>query len=72
MVNVRIGFIMGVAYMLFSTGDRTFFITVISAMSDLTLTNGECEDRHGPNGLSIVGQLWMFHNGRSVYAVLYL
>ena len=34
--------------MRFSTGDRTFFIAVVSAMSDLTLTNGECEDRHGP------------------------
>ena len=57
--------------MRFSTGDRTFFITVISAMSDLTLTNGECEDRHGPKGLSIAEHLSMFHNGRSVYAVLY-
>ena len=26
-----------------STGDRTFFIALISAMSDLTSTNGECE-----------------------------
>ena len=41
-------FIMDLAYLRFSTGDRTFFIAVISAMSDLTLTNGECEDRHGP------------------------
>ena len=38
---------MDVAYMRFSTGDRTSFIIVISAMSDLTLTNGECGDRHG-------------------------
>ena len=43
---------MDLAYMRFSTGDRTFFIAVVSAMSDLTLTNGECEDRHGPKGLS--------------------
>ena len=39
---------MDVAYMRFATGDRTSFIVVISAMSDLTLTNGESEDRHGP------------------------
>ena len=39
---------MDVAYMRFSTDDRTFFIAVVSAMSDSTLTNGECEDRHGP------------------------
>ena len=37
---------MDVAYMRFFTGDRTTFIAVISAMSDLTLPNGECEDRH--------------------------
>ena len=24
------------------------FIVTVSVMSDLTLTNGECEDRHGP------------------------
>ena len=62
-------------------------------MSDLSLTNGECEDRHGPKGdkttshltltngeredqhglkgLSIAEHVWMFHNGPSVYAVLY-
>ena len=62
---------MDVAYMLFSTDDRTFFIALLSAMSVLTLTNGECEDRHGPKGLSIAEHVWMFHNGRSVYAVLY-
>ena len=39
---------MDAAYLQFSTGDRTFFIAVIAAMSDLTLTNGECEDRHVP------------------------
>ena len=50
-------FIMDVAYMRFSTRDRTFFIAVIAAMSDSTLTKGECEDR--------------LHNGRSVHAVLY-
>ena len=64
-------FIMDVAYMRFSTDDRTFFIAVISAMSDLTLTNGECVDRHGPKGLSIAEHVWMLHNGSSVYAVLY-
>ena len=57
--------------MRFSTGNRTFFIAVVSAMSDLTLTNSECEDRHGPKGLSIAEHNWMFHNGRSVHAVLY-
>ena len=41
-------------------------------MSDLALTNGECEDRHGPKGLSIAEHVWMFHDGRSVYAVLLL
>ena len=45
-------FIMDVACMRFSTDDRTFFIAVVSAMSDSTLTNGECEDLHGPKGLS--------------------
>ena len=57
--------------MRFSAGNRTFFIAVISTMSDLTLTNGECEDRHGPKGLSIAEHVWMFHNGPSVLAVLY-
>ena len=57
--------------MRFLTDDRTFFIVVISATSDLTLTNGECEDLHGPIGLSIAEHVWMFHNGRSLYAVLY-
>ena len=71
MVNVRIGFIMDVAYMRFSTGDRTFFTAVVSAMSDSTVTHGECEDRHGPKGLSIAEHVLMFHNGRRVYAVLY-
>ena len=62
---------MDAAYLQFSTGDRTFFTAVISAMSDLTLTKGEYEDRHGPKGLSIAEHVWMFHNGPSVYAVLY-
>ena len=62
---------MDAAYLQLSTGDRTFFIAVIVAMSDLTLTNGECEDRHRPKGLSIAEHLWMFHRGPSVYAVLY-
>ena len=62
---------MDVAYMRFSTDDRTFFIALLSAMSVLTLTNGECEDRHGPKGLSIAEHVWMLHNGSSVYAVLY-
>ena len=62
---------MDVAYMRFSTGDRTFFIAVISAMSDLTSTNSKCEDRHGPKGLSIAEHLWMFHHAPSVYAVLF-
>ena len=57
--------------MRFSTDDRTFFIAVVSAMSGLTLTNGECEDQHGPKGLSIAEHVGMFHNGRNVYAVLY-
>ena len=58
--------------MRFSTGDRTLFIAVVSAMSDLTLTNDECEDRHAPKALSIAEHVWMFHDGRSVYAVLLL
>ena len=62
---------MDVAYMRFFTGDRTFFIAVIPAMSDLTLTNGEYEARHGPKGLSIAEHVWFFHNGRSIYEVLY-
>ena len=62
---------MDVAYMRFSTGNRTFSIAVVSAMLDLTLTNGECEGRHGPKGLSIAENVWVFHNGRSVFAVLY-
>ena len=57
--------------MRFSTGDRTFFIAVVSAMSDLTLTNSECEDRHGTKELSIAELVWIIHNERSVYAVLY-
>ena len=57
--------------MRFSTGDRTFFIAVVSVMSDLPLTNGECEDWHGPKGLSLAEHVWIIHNGRSVYAVLY-
>ena len=64
-------FIMDVAYMRFFTGNRTTFIAVIPAMSDFALTNGECEARHGPKGLSIAEHVWMFHNGRSVYAVRY-
>ena len=31
----------------------------------------ECEDRHGPKGLSIVEHVWTFHDGRSIYAFLY-
>ena len=57
--------------MRFSTDDRTFVIALVSAMSDSTLSNGECEDRHRPKGLSIAEHAWIFHNGRSVYAVLY-
>ena len=64
-------FIMDVAYMRFSTDDRPFFIAVVSVMSDSTLINGEGMDPHGPKGLSIAEHVWMFHNGRSVYAVLY-
>ena len=63
---------MDVAYMRFFTGAPATFIAAVSAMSDLTLTNGECEDRHGPKGLSIAEHVWMFHDGRSVYAVLLL
>ena len=62
---------MDVAYMRFSTDDRTFVIAVVSTMSDLTLTNGECEDRHGPKGLPIAEHIWMFHEWCGVYAVLY-
>ena len=40
---------MDVAYMRFFTGAPATFIAAVSAMSDLTLTNGECEDRLGPN-----------------------
>ena len=58
--------------MRFSTDDRTLFIALVLAMSDSTLSNGECEDRHGPKGLSKAEHVWMFHNGRSVYAVLLL
>ena len=39
---------MDVVYMRFFTGAPATFIAVVSAMSDLTLINGECEDRHGP------------------------
>ena len=62
---------MDVAYMRFFTGAPVIFIAVVSAVSDLTLTNGECEDRHGPKGLSIAEHVWMFHDEHSVYAVLY-
>ena len=62
---------MEAAYRRFFTGDRTFFTAVISAMSDFTLTNGEYEDRYGPKGPTIAEHVWMLHNGRSVYAVLY-
>ena len=34
-------------YAVFS-GVLATFITAVSAMSDLTLTNGECENRHEP------------------------
>ena len=64
-------FTMDAAYMRFFTGDRTSFILVISAMSDLTLTNSECEDRHGPKGLSVAEHIWIFYDGRSVYADLH-
>ena len=57
--------------MRFFTGDRTSFIVVISAMSDLTLTNSECEDRHGPKGPSVAEHIWIFDDGRSVYADLH-
>ena len=30
------------------------------------------KDRHGPKGLSIAEHVWLFHDGRSVYAVLLL
>ena len=61
---------MDVAYMRFFTGVPATFIAAVSAMSDLTLTNDECEDRHGPKGLSVAEHVWMSHDGRSVYAVL--
>ena len=47
------------------------FIVTVSVMSDLTLANGEYEDRHAPKALSIAENVWVFHNGRSVFAVLY-
>ena len=50
-------FTMDVAYIRFFTGAPATFIADVSAMSDATLTNGECEDR--------------LHDGRSVHAVLY-
>ena len=62
---------MDLAYMGLSIGERTFFIAVVSAMSDSTLTNGQCEDRYRSKGLSIAEHVWMIYNGRSVYAVLY-
>ena len=37
----------------------------------LTFTDGECADRHGPKGLSMAEHIWIFHDGRSTYAVLY-
>ena len=40
-------FTMDVAYIRFFTGAPATFIADVSAMSDLTLTNGECEDQHG-------------------------
>ena len=58
--------------MRFSTDDRTFVIALVSAMLDSTLSNGECENRHRPKRLSIAEHVWMFHNGRSVYAALLL
>ena len=39
---------MHVVYMRFFTGAPATFIAVVSAMPDLTLINGECEDRHEP------------------------
>ena len=57
--------------MRFSTDDRTLFFVVVAAISVLTLTNGEYDDRHGPKGLPIAEHVWMFHHGHSVYAVLY-
>ena len=45
---------MDVAYMLFFTGALATFIAAVSEMSALTLTNGECEDRHGPKAEEIV------------------
>ena len=39
---------MDVAFMRFFNGALATFITAVSAMSDLTLTNGQYEDRHGP------------------------
>ena len=62
---------MDVVYMRFFTGAPATFIAVVSAMSDLTLTNDECEDRHAPKGLSRAEHVWIIHNGRSVYALLY-
>ena len=40
-------FTVDVAYIRFFTGAPATFIANVSAMSDATLTNGECEDRHG-------------------------
>mgnify|MGYP001471785752 CR=1 FL=1 len=63
---------MHVVYTRCFTGAPATCIAVVSAMPDLTLINGECEDRHGPKGLSIAEHVWMFHTGRSVYVVLLL
>ena len=43
-----------VAYILFFTGALATFIADDSAMSALTLTNDECEDRHGSKAEEIV------------------
>ena len=48
MASISGYFTMDVAYMRFSTAAPATFITTVSAMLDQTVTNGECEDRHGP------------------------
>ena len=45
---------MDVAYMLFFTDALATFITADSAISALTLTDDECEDRHGSKAEEIV------------------
>ena len=48
MASISGYFTMDVAYMRFSTAAPATFITTVSAMLDQSVTNGDCEDQHGP------------------------